>query len=1179
MDVSEAVFLIEKLFHDNLESSLSDIQELVLQESLNGNSYQEIADRSGYEHDYIKQTGAKLWRYLSQILQKKVTKSNIKSILRQYQQEQNIKLAQITVSAQLKEDWGDAIDPSDFWGRESESISCRNWIERDRCRLLVILGMGGVGKTAFASKLARDIASEFDFVIWRSLRNAPHFEELMGELISFISACEEINFGNSTDELLDCLLYYLSSAKCLIVLDNAESILRGGDTRGRYKAGYENYGRLLRRLADEPHQSSVILTSREQPIGIGTREGTKVRSLQLSGLSTAAAQKMLAAKAIELPPQSIEQYRGNPLALQIAATTIKYVFNGNVAEFVGEGIMVFGDIWDLLERQFQRLSLQEQAIMYWLAIDREATNISQLKQELVPRISSRQLLEVLESLSKRSLIERTATGFTQQPVVMEYMTEKLIDILATEITTGNLNLLQTHPIVKAEDKDYLREAQICLILQPIITKIKLQLPETRAIVSRLKQYIKILRGRDFAVSGYAGGNILNLLKHLQIDLTGWDFSQLQIWQADLRGVNLKGVDFTRADLSKSVFSTQMGSTFAVDFNLNDRLLAIGDDHRIKIWQMPEGKHLMTLPGHDAPPIWTLAFSPTSPKILASGSSDRTVRLWDIDREESLGVLQGHQGSILALVFSPDGKVLASGDEAGKIKFWQVSTHQAIANLEAEKLVRSLVFSPSGNMLAGGIEGKGIIIWDAISYEIKDIIPCQNSINIPLAFSPDSQFLATSVNPGEIKLWHLGDRTWHYSFLGHQGLIEDLCFSNDGKILISSSIDSTIRVWQIAQSKCLRVMGGGRGRIPAIALTADNKTLASVSEGNNDLRLWDLHRGKCLRLFPGYSDRIWSIAFHPDEKILASASERGVARLWNIETGNYRELEHLSKVKSVAISPDGRLLVSVSYNYQLQIWDLTSDRCIATAEVAHNFSWSVAFSPDSQKIITSSGDGQLRCWDAIKGELINTIAAHQNIVLGTVFIDNLTVASTSADKTVKLWNLATGKCDRTLQHDSVVWSVAFNSHTKILATGGEDGKVRLWHSVTGEHLTTFSGHTQLVVCLNFSRDGRLLASGGNDRTIQIWDTTTNDCLQTISAHEDSVFGVAFSPSTTGEGGIFASGSHDETIKLWHLKTKKCLKVFQAPKIYQDMNIQDVTGLTSAQKNMLHGLGSIARSQLQ
>ena len=441
MDVEQAVIVVEKLLkNSSSDQNLSDIQELVLRQCWLGLSYQKIADRSGYETDYIKHIGAKLWKTISQATNKKVTKRNICSLLRQYWQEQKTELKTSLVESSTEpikstQDWGNAIDVATFFGRESEINQCKNWIVQERCRLLTILGMGGVGKTAIASKLAREIAGEFQYVIWRSLRNAPPFVELLSDLILFVSGHEVISLPDSIDVRITILMQYLSTSRCLLILDNGESILRSGETGGLYRQGYEGYGQLFRRLADESHQSCLIITSREQARGIANRVGfDRVRSLQLSGLSLTAAKKILKVKGVADSQQLIKQYAGNPLALKIAATKIKSLFAGNIGEFLVEGTIVFGDIWDLLEQQFNRLSQLEQAVMFWLAINREAINLSQLKQDVFPVISARKLLETLESLQRRSLIEVNISGFTQQPIVMEYMTEKIIDIFETEIS-------------------------------------------------------------------------------------------------------------------------------------------------------------------------------------------------------------------------------------------------------------------------------------------------------------------------------------------------------------------------------------------------------------------------------------------------------------------------------------------------------------------------------------------------------------------------------------------------------------------------------------------------------------------------------------------------------------------------------------------------------------------------
>lgn len=221
MHLDKAVKIVRILLkNSDLNSDISDIQELVFRECWSGKSYQEIAVICSYDPDYIKQIGAKLWKSLSQALNKKVTKGNIHSVISQYWQEQQLeqmasnssKVESLTKSIASMQDWGDAIDVRAFFGREQEIKQCKSWIQEDRCQLITILGMGGIGKTAIASKLAKDIAEEFEYIIWRSLRNAPPFLELLTDLILFVSGQKEVNLPDSIDACLDCLMRYLAAS-------------------------------------------------------------------------------------------------------------------------------------------------------------------------------------------------------------------------------------------------------------------------------------------------------------------------------------------------------------------------------------------------------------------------------------------------------------------------------------------------------------------------------------------------------------------------------------------------------------------------------------------------------------------------------------------------------------------------------------------------------------------------------------------------------------------------------------------------------------------------------------------------------------------------------------------------------------------------------------------------------
>lgn len=356
MNKVEAVQLVRFLFEQS-DRGLSDLQELIFGECWKNTSYREIAQKTGYEYNYVKRIGSQLWRSLSKALDKKVSKSNFHSLFEQYvpkQQKEVIKPNKkklITsnesilnskntenkneVSQQIQ-DWEAVIDVANFFGRETEISQLEDWLKSDRCRLITILGMGGIGKTTIAAKLAKQLKDEFKYVIWRSLRNAPSCIEFLDRLILSVSEQQETIFGRTVENKIDCILKYLRASRCLLIVDNAESILCSQDRLGKYREDYEGYGQLFRRIVEENHQSCLIITSREQPIGIANRVENNgiVRSLQLEGLSVVAGQKILKTKSVAESQSLVEHYIGNPLALKIAATTIESIFAGDVGEFL-----------------------------------------------------------------------------------------------------------------------------------------------------------------------------------------------------------------------------------------------------------------------------------------------------------------------------------------------------------------------------------------------------------------------------------------------------------------------------------------------------------------------------------------------------------------------------------------------------------------------------------------------------------------------------------------------------------------------------------------------------------------------------------------------------------------------------------------------------------------------------
>src|SRR5437867_543402 len=377
-------------------------------------------------------------------------------------------------------DWGDALDVPSFFGRQGELATLSEWVVQDHCRVVSVLGLGGIGKSALVVHAMRELASHFDVVLFRSLRDAPPPEALLSSCLAVLSPEAQDFLHESLERRLSRLLAELRSLRVLLVLDNLEALLEAGEALGRLRPGYEGYGQLLEQVAHTGHQSCLLLTSREQPAALRALEGSRalVRSLRLAGLEASACAQLLAEH--ELTGSHEEQarlaalYTGNPLALGIVAETIADLFGGAIEPFLSTGTILFGSITALLEEQWVRLSPLEQTVLSWLAILREPVSIADLLAVQVARLAHAQVLEAVDGLRRRSLVERgqPAGSFTLQSVVLEYVTGRLVEEASQEIQQGRLALLLQHGLSQAQAKEYVRESQERLLLAPLLERLE-----------------------------------------------------------------------------------------------------------------------------------------------------------------------------------------------------------------------------------------------------------------------------------------------------------------------------------------------------------------------------------------------------------------------------------------------------------------------------------------------------------------------------------------------------------------------------------------------------------------------------------------------------------------------------------------------------------------------------------
>lgn len=859
MNADEIVKSVNQIVYKKTGSYLTRNQLNFLKMSLADYTYYKIGLLKNKSETAIKKEGTALWKLLTKVLGEKVTKPRLGEILEKIIQQESHTVSNIVINPvtalsnstvnnlhDLTEDhdWANAPDVSTFFGRETELNILRQWILEDRCRLVAILGMAGVGKTSMSAKLgqggigktdlsvklAAAIADQFDYIIWRSLLNAPTVNEILTDWLHKLSRQTISDLPKQLDQQILLLLKFLKKYRCLLILDNAESILMAGDYAGKYKPEFTDYGQLLQSIGQVAHQSCLLITSREKLIKLQPLVGKNkpVRFLELTGLDPQAGQQIFQeigdfSADDQQWQELIKFYQGNPLALELTAHHIHEDFAGDIGRFWRMGRPVFQDLQELLDWHWQRLSPAEQEILYWLAIYRQPVNIENLQQDLVSLHSQQTVCENVRSLQSKLPLEKTEGGkkFTLQPMLIEYMTEKIIHLATTELITGQLHLLHNHALMLADAQDYVRESQVKTILQPITEKLIKHFINQRNLADHCQQILKQLQIQENLKPGYAGGNIINLLSHLQIDLTNYDFSHLSLWQAYLQDINLHNVNFANSDLTRTVFTQSFRAVQALAISPDNTLLAVGDFHgQIRILRISDWQQVNCLIGHN----WfvsSLAFSPDSKKLV-SGSLDQQVFIWDLSTNQ-YQPLTGHGQWVWSVAYSPDGKFIATACDDQIIRIWQATTGKLLKKFtDHTDKVLTVAFSPDGLTLASGSADKTVKLWDILTGKCLSTISEYDDAIWSVVFSPDGQYLVSSGFKRLIWLWHRQTEKCVRIFSGHTKEIKALAFSPDSKTLVSGCFQPIVRFWNINSGECRAIGTGHFSGIYSLAYSADGQ---------------------------------------------------------------------------------------------------------------------------------------------------------------------------------------------------------------------------------------------------------------------------------------------------------------------------------------------------------------------
>ena len=514
-----------------------------------------------------------------------------------------------------------------------------------------------------------------------------------------------------------------------------------------------------------------------------------------------------------------------------------------------------------------------------------------------------------------------------------------------------------------------------------------------------------------------------------------------------------------------------------------------------------------LPSAEPLRIMCLSFSPDS-KILATGNWDHTIVLWDVTTKQQIAALtelrNQFDSQVYSLSFNTDGTILASGHGNGKVYLWNVATEQQISVFTRHPSpVRNISFSPTDNKTLVSTSNKELRQWDIITKKYKSFWSDKTFRNfvLSISFDPDGKTLASGHGDNIIRLWDVATGKNIADLKGHTAFVNSLGFSPDGNTLISGSSDNTVRLWDVTTHKHKKTLKGHTNLVTSVAYSIDGSMIASSSGRRDEVRLWDATTGMHQATLKGHISRTNSVAYSPDGTTIASGHADNTVKLWDVNTRKLKKTftGHTEQVWCVNFSPDGKTLASGGHDNVINLWDIITGEHKKTLKGHANRSGyencvrSVAFSVDGCTLASASGL-EVWLWDVETGQQRVILEGHAGAEVWSIRFspDGKMLASGGSDKTVRLWDVETGKRKVIISEHSFefdVKSVSFSPDGKIVA-GSSNRSIVLWDVETGKRKAILKGHdySSIIKSIRFSPDGKMLASGGSDRAVRLWDVT-------------------------------------------------------------------------------------------
>jgi WD40 repeat protein len=553
---------------------------------------------------------------------------------------------------------------------------------------------------------------------------------------------------------------------------------------------------------------------------------------------------------------------------------------------------------------------------------------------------------------------------------------------------------------------------------------------------------------------------------------------------------------------------------------------------------PPGRALMRILSGHTDKISASAITPDGRRVV-SGSHDRTVRIWDLDRGRELLTFQGHESAVSSLAITANGRFAVTGSHDGIIKVWELETGKESHTFkQGSDVVSSVVINASGRWIISGASDGFLRIWSLQTAELVHTVRAHQSAVTGVALSRDGRLAVSASDDTTLKVWDTA--TWRELRIlrDHAAAVTAVAVSPEGLRLASGSEDRTIKVWQMSTGRTMKTLTGHEGPVTAVAFTPDGTQIVSASY-DKTLAVWDLTTS-ARRKLQGHTHFVTTAAVNPRGRVLVSGSWDRTLMVWDPENkrGHRPPLGRWDAVTSVAVSQDSRFALSTSYDQNITLWNLQ------TAKEVRRF-WHdmtmmcLGISSDGLWAISGSTNGIIKVWEINSGKELVRLGHQFSVTAVAFYSDKSRAISGAADGTLKLWDLIKAEELATLQgHSAAVSALCMGSSMRWAISSSEDRTLKVWDLINQKEVWTLRGHDHLVTAIGVSKDLELAVSGSRDTTVRIWHPLLGAEQRTLRGHTGGVNAVAISP----DGTLAVSGGDDHTLKVWLPKTGECLSNF-------------------------------------